>query len=530
MNKKISMLNAHDEMHFNHGRRDFLSALGIAGGISLGIGNQSLFAMASPLLAAVNDNERILVLVRLKGGNDGLNTIVPIYDYGTYKSNRPNIHIKQSDLINLSSEFAIPKTMNSILPLWNEGSMKIVNAVGYDNSNLSHFTSSDIWNSANTNIEFSSDQSGWLGRYLENQNPDYLNNLPKIPGAIKINSGSSIAYYNKDKIDLAVNFNSASKLLEISEKGFYFDTNNLPDECTYGDQVGYLRKIMNLTYQYAPAISKAYKNAENQASYKENELSRQLAIVARLIKGRLGTKLYMVTLDGFDTHENQNQDHPRLMSYISDSISEFYKDLKAQGFDQKVLTMTYSEFGRRLKENTGGTDHGTASPVILFGPALKGNGFVGQVSDLKDLDQNNNLKHKIDFRSIYATMLESWLCIKGDDVNNILDDFYERLPLGIECSSVATFEMEETKVMLQHKVFPSANNTYTIEISIKKSGKVRVEIFSLIGTKVKDLGESHLSEGSHQYQYSNQSTGLNSVLLIYRISYYGKVYSGKFFV
>lgn len=530
MNKKTSLLNAHDEMHFNHGRRDFLSTLGIAGGIGLGLGKHNLFAMASPLLTTINDNERILVLVRLKGGNDGLNTIIPVYDYGTYKNNRPNIHIKQNDLINLSSEFAIPKTMNSLLPLWNEGSMKVVNSVGYDNHNLSHFTSSDIWNSANTNIESTTDQSGWLGRYLENQNPDYLNNLPQVPGAIKISSGSSIAYYNKDKIDLAVNFNSASRLLEISEKGYYFDTTNLPDDCTYGDQIGYLRKIMNLTYQYAPAISKAYKNAENQANYKENELSRQLAIVARLIKGRLGTKLYMVTLDGFDTHENQNQDHPKLVNYIAESISEFYNDLKIQGFDQKVLTMTFSEFGRRLKENTGGTDHGTASPVLMFGPALNGNGFVGQATNLEDLDQNNNLKHHTDFRSVYASLLESWLCIKPDVVNELLNDNFERLPLGIDCSNVATYQLEKPIAMLQHKVYPSDNNTHTIEITIKKAGKVKAEIYSLIGTKIYDLGENYLLDGSHKFQYTNQNAGSYSTLLIYRISYFGKTYSGKFFV
>ncbi|MFM2395049.1 MAG: hypothetical protein RLZZ546_3032, partial [Bacteroidota bacterium] len=386
------------------------------------------------------------------------------------------------------------------------------------------------WNSANVNIESSTDKSGWLGRYLENQNPDYLNNLPQVPGAIKINSGSSIAYYNKDKIDLAVNFNSASKLLEISEKGFYFDTTNLPDACTYGDQIGFLRKIMNLTYQYAPAISKAYKNAENQANYKDNELSRQLAIVARLVKGGLGTKLYMVTLDGFDTHENQNQDHPKLMNYIAESISEFYKDLEIKGVDQNVLTMTFSEFGRRLKENTGGTDHGTASPVMMFGPALNGNGFLGEASNLKDLDNNDNLKHHTDFRSLYATILESWLCIHSEDVNELLNGFYERLPLGIDCNNVSTQQIEKPNAMLQHKVFPHTNNAHIIEINLRKPGKVKVEIYSLIGTMIQDLGESYLSEGIHQFHYTNYSTGLYSTMLLYKVNYFGKVYSGKFLV
>lgn len=154
----------------------------------------------------------------------------------------------------------------------------------------------------------------------------------------------SYQFQNPDSIDLAVNFNTPDKLIEVAEKGFIYDTDNLPDDCYYGDQIGYLRSILNITYKYAPNISKAYNAATNANVYSGNELSRQLAIVARLIKGNLGTRLYMVTLDGFDTHENQNTNHPKLMNDIASAISEFYNDLQVGGKANDVLSMTFSEF------------------------------------------------------------------------------------------------------------------------------------------------------------------------------------------
>lgn len=527
--------SAHDQDHAIWSRRSFLQTLGLAGGFGLTMGGFGLEALASAPLSLLSTNHadnRILVLIRLKGGNDGLNMIVPLYDYSRYKNNRPTIAFPQNDLIGLGNDgmFAVPKTMTKLKSMWDAGKMKVINSVGYPEHNLSHFTSSDIWNAANQQIESDADKSGWLGRYLLNRNPDYLENLPEVPGAIKVSSGSSIAFQTPDRIDLAVNFNTPDKLIEVAQKGFIYDTVNLPDDCYYGDQIGYLRSILNITYKYAPTISQAYGAGSNAVAYSNNELSRQLAIVARLIKGNLGTRLYMVTLDGFDTHENQHINHPRLMNDISSAISEFYTDLESGEKDSDVLSMTFSEFGRRVRENEGGTDHGTAAPVMFFGPALESNGFLGKNPDLGDLDNNGNLKHDVDFRSVYATILESWLCIEASAVDDVLGSVYDRIPaLGLQCTGVYTQEISLTQ-KIRHGVRNMADGSQVIWYTLERPGVVVVDVHTILGQKITTLVNAYQPEGNHEAVFINQHAGLSAAMYVYTIRSGQAGVSGKFFV
>ncbi len=526
---KDQKMHSHD--HQTWSRRNFIQALGMATGGGMALGSFSVSAMASgsflPLTGNGDVDERILVLIRLKGGNDGLNMIVPIFDYGTYQDARPTIRIPQNQLLSLNDKFAVPNTMQSIMPMWNEGQMKVVNTVGYDNHNLSHFSSSDIWNSADTDLQSNLDKSGWLGRYILDQNPDYLENLPDIPGAIKISSGSSIAYHNPDQIDLAVNFNTPDRLISIAESGLVYDTENLPDDCYYGEQVGFLRSIMNVTFNYAPQISDAYMSTSNSVAYSNNELSRQLAIVARLIKGNLGTRLYMVTLDGFDTHENQNNSHPVLMNNLARAVSEFYSDLAAGDKENDVLAMSYSEFGRRINENTGGTDHGTAAPVMLFGPALNENGFLGDDPDLSDTDNNGNLKHSIDFRQIYASILESWLCVDPSTVDAILGESYQRLDLGFDCIGVSTHDIPLVQGV-KHLARPNGSGGTIIEYHLDRPGNIQVSVFSIMGQRLATLVNEYQQTGKHEALYQSHYHGISTMPLVYRIEVGGKLYSGKF--
>ena len=507
-------------------RRDFLHTLGVTGGVGLAMGGFSLNALAAPLLTPPGGNDRILVLIRLKGGNDGLNTIIPIYDFGTYKNKRPTIYIPQSETWSLNQELAMPKTTSRLTKLWNNGAMKVISGVGYDNHNLSHFTSSDVWNSAKPEIESIEDKSGWLARYLLHQQPDYLENLPEIPGAIKVNSGSNIAFNNPDRIDLAVNFNTPDKLIEIAEKGFYYDTQSLPDDCYYGDQIGFLRSVLNVTYKYAPAISNAYKAGSNTVVYSNNALSQQLAIVAKLIKGGLGTKMYMVTLDGFDTHENQNTAHPQLMNQLASAVSEFYDDLGTE-FNNDVLSLTFSEFGRRVAENNGGTDHGTAAPVMLFGNALQGSATLGKLPNLSQLDANGNLKHTTDFRSVYATLLESWLCLPAATVDSILGDEFQRIDdLGLECISSSTANVPLIQG-LTHQGRVAEDGSIFIQFEMQRPGHVRLELLAVTGQVIAMPVNGYLSEGVHQTMMGGQRLGLGNGMYIYRIETAGKSYSGK---
>jgi len=529
----------HQEDHNNWSRRGFLQTLGLASGGGLMMGGFSVNALASssliPMIANAGIDDRILVLIRLKGGNDGLNTIIPLFDYSKYSQERPSIGIPQSQILGLDNDgkFGIPNTMTGIKSLWDEGAMKVINSVGYEDHSLSHFSSTDIWNSGNQDYIGSEDQSGWLGRYILDQNPDYLENLPDVPGAIKISSGSAVAFHNPDQIDLAVNFNTPDRLLEIAETGFVYDTQNLPDDCYYGDQVGFLRSIMNVTFNYAPQISSAYTSGTNEVSYSNNELARQLAIVARLIKGNLGTRLYMVTLDGFDTHENQNNNHPNLMNTLSTAVQEFYADLTQGNKALDVLSMTFSEFGRRINENAGGTDHGTAAPVMMFGPALQGNGILGEDPDMNDVDNNGNLKYSVDFRSIYATILESWLCLDPVGVDMILGDSFDRIDgIGFDCMEVSTQDVTPITQGVTHLAKSDGMGGTIIEYTLDRPGPVELSIYSVMGQKVTTLiNKEYKLRGTHQAHYSNRFYGASSAPLIYRIvTGQGKQYSGKFVV
>lgn len=525
---------AHKKDHNAWSRRSFIQNLGLTSGAGFVLGSYSLSAMNSPALlstlAGGGDDDRILVMIRLKGGNDGLNTIIPLFDYGTYQRNRPSIQIPRSEIIDLNGEHGIPNSMQSIARLWNDGAMKVINTVGYDNHNLSHFNSSDIWNAANPDIDLDLDKSGWLGRYILNNDPDYLENLPDTPAAIKISSGSNIAFNNPDRIDLAVNFNTPERLLSIAETGNVYDTTNLPDDCYYGEQIGYIRSIMNVTYNYAPQISSAYSLGSNDVNYSNgNELARQLSIVARLIKGNLGTRLYMVTLDGFDTHENQNQNHPRLMRNLSEAVSAFYDDLASADMDNKVLSSTFSEFGRRIKENSGGTDHGTAAPVMMFGPCLDGNGIFGDNPDMDDIDTNGNLKHSVDFRSIYSTILECWLGLKAEKVDNILGAPFERLDIGMDCISISSEEIPISQ-NVGHRAILNPNGSTTIEYTLQRPDHVEVHIYSIMGQKLATIHTGYQLSGKHEALFINRMAGVSMAPLVYRIKVGRDVYAGKFVV
>ncbi|MEM9867280.1 MAG: DUF1501 domain-containing protein, partial [Bacteroidota bacterium] len=371
----------HDLEHKNWSRRSFLQALGIAGSGSMFLGSNLLTASApSPLTAAISNGEtdNILVLIRLSGGNDGLSTVIPVQQYDTYANARPNIYIPESKVLKLTDDFGIPTYMNSLESLWGEGKFKAVHGVGYQNQSLSHFTGSDIY--ANTDLTttgFSGLNTGWMGRHFEQCFPDYLINPPEAPAAIQIGSIANLVFQGEET-NYAFVTNNIDQLEEIAQTGFFYDIANAPfGDCMYGDQLRFLRGVANTTYEYAGKINEAYERGQNQVEYQDNGFARQLALLARLIKGNLGTKVYMISMGGFDTHGNQPLAHERLMSNLSIAVNNFYEDLTFTEQDSQVLSMTFSEFGRRIFENGSlGTDHGKAAPTLFFGSGLNGSAFV----------------------------------------------------------------------------------------------------------------------------------------------------------
>ncbi|MGK0386607.1 MAG: hypothetical protein ACI849_001225, partial [Patiriisocius sp.] len=468
-------------------------------------------------------NDNILVIIRLKGGNDGLNTIVPVYDYDTYANLRPTIRHQENELLALNSDFALPNYMNTLESVWGDGNMKVIHGVGYPEQNLSHFRSSDIWASTD---DLNFEPTGWWGRYFEDLYPDYLITPPEAPPAIQIGSIGNLIFEGVDN-NYAFSVANPEQLANVAENGTLHDVVNIP-ECVYGDKLLFMRATANTTFTYAGVINDAYMASTNEAPYTNDPLSSQLAIIARMIKGGLGTKVYMVSLESFDTHANQVERHRELLEDLASSIKNFYEDLATAGYDDKVLGMTISEFGRRPFENgSNGTDHGAASPTMLFGAGLNGSGFVGEHPDLDAgaWDNNNNLVPSTDFRNVYASVLTDWFCLDPSVVNTILlNETYETLNLGFNCEGLGAQDFGNVSNFTH---VPTYRHSRTfIEINMQNSAHVDLKLYNILGQEVATLSNEILYPGNHVIDVKAKANmRLSYGQYIYRINTGGQFYS-----
>jgi uncharacterized protein (DUF1501 family) len=535
----------HDEEHKVWSRRSFMQALGIAGSGSMMLGSNMLTASApSPLTSAIANAEtdNILILIRLSGGNDGLSTVVPIEQYDTYANARPNIYIPESKLLKLTDDFGIPSYMNALEPMWGEGQFKAVHGVGYENQSLSHFTGSDIY--ANTDLTttgFSGLNTGWMGRYFEDIYPDYLVNPPASPAAIQIGNFGSLVFQGEET-NYAFVTSNIDQLEEIAETGVQYSLeDSLFNNCMYGDQLKFLRGVANTTYEYSGLIHEAYERGQNQVQYQDNGFARQLALLARLIKGNLGTKVYMISMGGFDTHGNQPLAHERLMSNLSIAINNFYEDIAFTQQDDKVLSMTFSEFGRRIFENgSNGTDHGKAAPTLFFGSGLNGSAFVGEHPSLESPNGRGNLEYTMDFRDLYATVLAEWLCVPIPLVEqHLLNHSYAPVNLGFNCSGVDFPDIaysdepytpptpmdpngeDPTPELLNavvHKPFYPTQQTPHIYLEMPFSAHVDIQLYNILGQNVGTIYNEMMFEGSVEINIRERMPNhLSTGKYIYRI-------------
>ncbi|MGB5941607.1 MAG: DUF1501 domain-containing protein [Leeuwenhoekiella sp.] len=516
---------AHDVEHEKWSRRSFMQMLGLAGSGTVMLGGAAIAAnRPAPLTAALynNDSDHILVLIRLKGGNDGLSTIVPIFDYDRYAQARPTIKLAENSLYKLNPDFGIPESLSSLQAMWGEGAMRVANNVGYADQNLSHFKSSDIWATGDVG---GTDPTGFLGKYFQGEYPDFLTNPPQEPAAIQIGSLGNLLFQG-DESNYAFALSDPDQLAQVAESGALHDVTQLPG-CTYGDQLGFIRGTINSTLQYSEILHSTYLAGKNNADYERNSFSNQLAIIARMIKGGLKTKIYMITLNGFDTHANQPDRHSILMNRLSKAVSAFYSDLKSSGDDKRVLSMTFSEFGRRLEENgSNGTDHGAASPVLFFGSGLNGNGFLGGKPDLQDLEGPGNLKHAVDFRALYANVLQDWLCVPQSTVQSLfpgvsLTDY----DLGFSCEGLGG--QRSARPVYEHYASYSNGETF-INFTPKSSGRVKVVLYNLLGQQVATLYDAFTVAGFQQFEVRRQAGELSSGQYIYAIEQEGRRYSKTF--
>lgn len=363
------------------------------------------FVKAFETVATEQLGYKRLVIVQLSGGNDGLNTIIP-YRNDIYYRARPKLAIT-AGIIKLNDDLGFHPSLRPLQSLFDDGELTIINNVGYPNPVRSHFRSMDIWQTASGSDEYL--QSGWLGRFM-----DAHGNKPY--NAIEMDEQLSLAMKGEYFNGIATN---DYKVLYNTARDPYFKNviNHYNDAHLSEHNLGYLYQSMIEAKSSAKYIFENTTVKSSQESYPQNGFAKQLRNVAQFVNSNLDTKVFYTSLGGFDTHANQHNQQARLLSQYAESVSAFVKDLKRNHTFEDTLILTFSEFGRRVKQNAAnGTDHGAANNVFIIGKRLKQAGFYNNLASLSDLDDNGDIKYNIDFRSVYATILSNWMDVSSEKI------------------------------------------------------------------------------------------------------------------
>jgi uncharacterized protein (DUF1501 family) len=372
------------------------------------------FLKAFERVDRVPPGNKVMVILQLSGGNDGLNTVIPIRN-DIYYRERPRLGLEKAKALALTDEVGLHPALISLKELYDDGSLGILNSVGYPNPDRSHFRSMDIWQTGSASNEYIT--TGWVGRYLDAQ----CHGCDKPIYALEIDDVLSLAL--KGENSKAIAMKDPKRLFGTSNEKFFKDVMSSHKD---GDEqtVDYLYKTMSETLSSANYIFEQSRAHPSSADYPKTELGNGLKTIASLIFSDINTKVYYISLGSFDTHVNQENQQQRLFTELSDAVKAFTADLKNNNRFNDVLMFTFSEFGRRVSQNaSGGTDHGTANNMFLIGGALKQKGIINPMPDLNDLDEGD-LKYKIDFKAVYATVLKNWL---DSDDSAILGKKYDHL-------------------------------------------------------------------------------------------------------
>jgi len=364
----------------------------------------------------VPPGNKVVVVLQLSGGNDGLNTVIPFRNDIYYKQ-RPKLGIEKSAALQLTDEVGLHPALTAFKGLYDDGSLGILNSVGYPNPDRSHFRSMDIWQSASNSNDYVN--TGWIGRYLDAQ----CNGCDKPTQALEIDDVLSLALKGDRVKGLALQ--DPRRLFGTSHAQFFKDiANNYYSDDHHEQPVDYLYKTMSETISSADYIFKQSRSNPSSAAYPPTELGNSLKTIASLIFSEINTKIYYVSLGSFDTHVNQDNQQQRLFTQMNNAVEAFVKDLKQHNRFNDVLLFSFSEFGRRVAQNaSGGTDHGTANNMFLVSGGLKQKGIINPMPNLADL-KDGDLKHTIDFKQVYATVLDKWL---GVNHQHILGQTYSPL-------------------------------------------------------------------------------------------------------
>ena len=511
-------------------RRSFVEKIAKTSAVAVFLGNipVKLLAINPKTIKALNDgnSDRILILIQLQGGNDGLNTTLPIDQYSAYYNLRPNIaipdhgsrkYITLDNTLSNNQLIGLHPDMTGFKDLYDQGRATVVQNVGYENMNLSHFRGRDImFMGGGSNDYFN---SGWMGRFLDNAYPGYPQNYPNSsmpdPLGLEIGSTFSLAFNRESGIPAGFNIESPQQFYDLISGVGVAPPITFPDSHA-GDELRYLMEFEKQSNAYAGRLKDAYNAGHNTAGvnypttyplnadprFVSNPLSDQLQLIARLISGGLKTRLYLCRIGGFDTHAQQVENynttmgaHAALLYHLTGAMKAFQDDLAGQSLEDRVISMTFTEFGRRAYSNASyGTDHGKSFPMLLFGSALKG-GVVGNNANLSDLD-DGNLRYQIDYRQVYTTLLSDWFGASNDALNAIYFGPWENQKLDLIENSLILSNAGPQVISIEELYPNPVKEMAYLVIKVNSPAPVLMQIYDITG---RFIMERNLGRGVDGY-------------------------------
>ena len=461
------------------------------------IAKSSLFDFIDP------DSDRVLVLVQCNGGYDGLAMLHPLDQYSKLTEVRSNIIIPEEQTIKVKDDLGLHPSMEGLVNLYKEEKAHFIQGVGYPNQNRSHFRSKDIWTSGSAAEDYVT--TGWFGRYLDGQFPGFPEGYPNEthtdPFAITIgSSASSTCQGIASNFSMAINDPFNLVPLTVSAGG------EVPSNY-YGEQIAFLRDAILKSNEYSEIITAAAEKGTNTVEYSSTRLANQLKTVALLIAGGLRSKIYVVNIGGFDTHANQTGGGDptegfmsSLLLELTDALVTFQTDLENLGLEERVITMNFTEFGRRIRSNGSfGTDHGSAAPLILIGSCVNPMVLGNNIELPEEITPQAGVPMQYDFRSVYGSVLMDWFEVPEEQVKSLLYQEFRYLPILQKCNNISTSNDDISLAQMDVKVFPNPTpGNSIIEFELIKASHVKISLFDTIGSELNVVSNQRFSPGSHQ--------------------------------
>lgn len=491
-------------------RRDFIqtTAAATAGTALLSglpIGAYGYSPELAALTNAATQSDKVLVIIQLQGGNDGLNMIIPLDQYPALMAARPSIALAQADVLSLTTATGIHPAMASLRNRYQNGQLGVVQSVGYPSPNYSHFRATDIWTSgSDSNVNLT---SGWAGRYLNDEYPGYPTGYPSTqhPDPLAISIGSVVSNcVQGPAVNMGMAIASTSSFYQLLSGGVA-PAPNTPA----GHELTFIRQVVSQTQVYTTAIQAAAGRAQNLSplypAAGQNSLADQLKIVAQLVAGGLSTRIYVCTLGGFDTHTLQvpttgstsTGTHATLLGKIAGAVNAFQDDLGRLGVQDRVVGMTFSEFGRRIRANAGfGTDHGNAAPLLVFGTKVNPIIHGANPTLPANAGVNDNIPMQFDFRSIYTSILKDWFQVTPATLTQLFGRSFPYVPV-LRPGALATTQALE---VADFTVYPNpvARGGRTTVAYESAGGHVQIVVLDMLGREVRRPLDRALARGSQQ--------------------------------